>query len=392
METIEFRKFTIKKGYIETTVTTSKFLTKQKDIIKFGLNKKIIPNSDLIAVALSTLCGTQYKNIYMDLLVSTEALEGIKKFTQANVTVKGENLSPPTYKNGTNNIILNFSGGFDSLAALCIMPDNTKLVSIDFGHWFTREKEIFSKFAPYTVKTNFRHLKYDRASWTFMGAGAILYSEYLGAGYQVFGTNLESTPWNYISPDRINKSALVPPFSIANIKDIKYIQGLALPSIIMIISRYRPDLLNESLKSLSEPGTEKRYRKEIVAKFICKKYNRNVRIESTAPPKQKVKFGSYLTADFIILYQLKFLGLEVAELTISDIPQDAKDLVAKLTLNFYEKVNTNFLETIPIQYRENYLTKLANAEILPYNEQDWEEFREVIKLLSKYHTSITNVI
>lgn len=52
--------------------------------------------------------------------------------------------------------ILNFSGGFDSLAALYLMPEDTKLVAIDFGGWFEREKEFFKQFHPYTLKTNFR--------------------------------------------------------------------------------------------------------------------------------------------------------------------------------------------------------------------------------------------
>lgn len=41
--------------------------------------------------------------------------------------------------------MLNSAAGFDSLAAMCLLPeDSTKLVAVDFGGWFEREA-VFSK-------------------------------------------------------------------------------------------------------------------------------------------------------------------------------------------------------------------------------------------------------
>ncbi|OOB79956.1 MAG: hypothetical protein BEN18_02185 [Epulopiscium sp. Nuni2H_MBin001] len=385
---LEFRNFVINPGYFSTQIITSD----KSDTIEFELSEKFIPNNDLIAVALSTLCGTQYKNIYMDLLVSTEALEGIKKFTQANVTVKGENLSPPTYKNRTNNIILNFSGGFDSLAALCIMPDNTKLVSIDFGHWFIAEQKFFAKFAPYTVKTNFRQLKYDKASWTFKGIASILYSEHLGGGLNTFGTILEATPYNFISYQRINKTGIVQPFNLVGLTDVKFTHGLTEVGTAMVLSHYKPELINDSLQSLSKPGSEKRYRKQLLTSIVSKKFNKNIFIELTDKPISQVDFGTNFALDFLALYELKHVSLSEVNATVINIPQEVIALVNRLSLNFYEKLNTNFLDGVPKGYRAEFLAKLSCAKIYPYNEQDWQEYREVILLLSKYHENLAKII
>ena len=145
----------------------------------------------------------------------------MKKFTEAEITVL-KVLHENLVKRLNENIILNFSGGIDSLAAKYIMPNNTKLVAIDFERGYVREKNFFKRFNPYVLQTNVRQeLNVDRNSWEFMGIGAILYGDYLTAGYHVFGTILEASKANF-SYQNNSGSNKTYPFICAGLKDIRY--------------------------------------------------------------------------------------------------------------------------------------------------------------------------
>lgn len=388
---IQFSNFEISDKYICCTCKTYSNNSEEKmDKLEFKFNKSISVRNDLIALALSTLCGKSYSNIYFDLEINQSTYNELKKFTNANIEVLKINNTETISETRKNkdNIILNFSGGFDSLAALCVMPKNTKLVAIDFGGWFERETAFFKKFNPYTVSTNFRQLKYDRSSWTFMGVAAILFSDYLEAKYNVFGTILEGTTYHFHEFENNSINVTIPPFSSAGLNDIKYIAGLTEVGTAMVITYYKPEIVNESLISLSNPGTEKRYRKQLLTQIVCEKYNRSIEIDITEPPKTKISFGDNFALDFLALYEIKNAGLEEANKTICNIPREAVELVDKLKLVFYEKLNTNFLNSIPENLRKDYLAKLADANIYPYDEQDWKEFRLVTEFLSQYHEGL----
>jgi len=59
-----------------------------------------------------------------------------------------------------------------------------------------------------------------------------------------------------------------------------------------------------------------------------------------------------------------------------------------LSMRFYERLNTSFLHTIPEDIRQSYLDKLHEAGVVEYDENDWQEMREVRKLLAQYHKGI----
>jgi len=268
------------------------------------------------------------------------------------------------------------------------MPENTKLVAMDFGGWFERERVFFEKFNPHTVRTNCRQLKMDRNSWTFMGVGAILYSEYLAAGYNVFGTILEATPMHFVSSPTAARSNRTYPFIYGGLKDIRYTNGLTEVGTALVVSHYAPHLAEKSLVSLSNPKTEKRYRKELLLDIVCEKYHREVNYERTLPPEKKIVFGSNFAVDFLCLYILKNRGLESANMTVCDIPQDAIDLVKGLRLDFYERLNCEFVSgsTFPNDNeRGRYIGKVLAAGVLPYTENDYREYRIVSDFLNKYH-------
>lgn len=378
-----FKNFKIEEMLITFNIHTSETGKDDEKIdnIYFKFNKPNNPSTDSIAITLSTLCGKYFNEIYIDLKVSEDVLNKISDFTNAKVTVK-EILPEINYNTSGTNAIINFSGGFDSLAAACLIPD-AKLVSLDFGGWFEREANFFKIFDPYIVETNFRKLRYDKYSWTFMGAGALLYHDTLNAKYNVFGTSLESTPYNYFQSFAENKKDY--PFSYLGFDEIKMIRGLSEVASTMLITKFKPELVNESLCSLSAPKTEKRYRKQLFAEIISEKYNRNVYIEKTEPPETQINFGASFPRDFQVFYIIKNCGLEESLKLVKNIPEEIVDISNKLSLDFYEKYNPNYLKHLPKDIRNHIIKQLSLADILPYNETDWEEFKIIRKYLAKYN-------
>lgn len=352
------------------------------DRLSFELNHPAAPTNDEIALTLSTLCGNAYQSIQMDIAVSDAVLEGIGKFTGAEVTVAGtlpyREREP---KNDDGAIILNFSGGFDSLAALAVMPEDTRLVSVDFGGQFDRESGFFKRFDPHILTTNFRQLKHDRNSWTFMGAGALLFSGYLNARYNVFGTILEANMAQMEELPRAGVSTDTPPFASAGLSDIRYTNGLTEVATAMIVLRYMPEMVNDSLVSLGNPGTEKRYRKQTLTSIVSDRFHMPVHYDLTEPPQRRLGWGDYDPIDFLSLYAIKHAGIEEASKTISGIPQEAVDFAQGHRLTFYERLNTNFLGTFPQGLLPDYLAKLAGAGISPYDEEDWKDLRAVVEFL-----------
>src|SRR5699024_12658626 len=82
---------------------------------------------------------------------------------------------------------LNFSGGFDSLAARVLEP-HAELISLDFGGRFSRERKFFERFDPYVLETNLVDIGLNRYAWSFMGIGSLLMRYELQLGAYSFGS------------------------------------------------------------------------------------------------------------------------------------------------------------------------------------------------------------
>ena len=212
------------------------------------------------------------------------------------------------------------------------MPNNTKLVAIDFGLGFEREENFFKNFNPYVLKTNVRKsLDADHNSWEFMGIGAILYSNYLNAGYHVFGTIMEASKENFLPNFRLPISVFNAPFCYCGLKEMRYINGLTEIGTSIIASYYDENKIANSLISLSNPGTEKR---------------------------------------------------------MSEIPDEAVRISTELDLKFYERLNCSCLNGTTLvndKLRSDMIKKVMEAGVYPYTESDYDEYRQVANFLNKYH-------
>ena len=371
------------------------FSTKYKrvDHLEFALN----PNPgdiepDAIAIALSTLCGSSYGNITIELNVSEQCAKAIEAYTHASVSFSGVTNAPHQTMPVGKNFVLNFSGGFDSLAAYSLMPkERTKLVSIDWGGHFFREEMFFRRFNPYTLKTNIQQLGYCRETWTFMGIGMILFARMLGIEYGVFGGTFENTALNMLRCPRIASDYQTNPFSFLGIKDMRVTHGLTEIGSLMSVMKHFPSYFMDCLMSVAAPGSEKRYRKSLLAYIVNKRFGYGIDVPiMDEPPKANYRFGENMTIDMLCLYEMKHVGREIAVKTVSDIPEDAEDFVRGLELSFFERVNTNFFGSIPYDCQDFYISQLLKAGIRPYDEEDWYELDAVCKYLSRWHREFLN--
>lgn len=383
---INFSNFNIKPGYISFDYQIEKVDGgRDENTIYFELTPSIIPSGKLIATALSTLCHKVYGEINIDLKLSKYTIEQIEKFTDAKVSAVTETNLYEVRKSG-NSTTLNFSGGFDSLAARSLMPEDTKLVSMDFGGLFSRERAFFEKFNPCIVSTNLLETPLRYNNWSFMGIASILFSEHLNTGYHTFGSILEAGPNNFSDDSAAARNISFPPFKMVGIENAPYVLGLTEIGTLSVLGHHSPDLISESLDSLANPGEEKRYRKQVLTRITENRMGVDFGLNQVNPPRSaQFNFGQNFALDFLSLYTIKHAGLEIASHTINDIPDEAIELANTLNLDFYNRINTNYLVNFPKPLLKGLMTKLSEADVLPYSQKDWMEYFEVRKYLSNFY-------
>ncbi|MFF2676977.1 hypothetical protein ACFVRT_10330 [Arthrobacter koreensis] len=341
-------------------------------------------DNDLLAIAISTLLGTKYSNLTLDLAISDEARTKLSDLISAPVQAKrsGTYMSPPI-SSGTT---LNFSGGFDSLAAKVLLPEDAKLVALDFGGAFERERTFFDTFNPSVISTDFRAKGFARNSWSFMGIGSILLRDYLGVDTYSFGSILEAAPFN-LSPNLRFKGAADPWMAAAGMRKLNPVLGLTEVGTAMLLNEYVPDLVRESLVSLAAPKSEKFTRKVVLqalAEHAVGSRRRGYLFDVDQPSPHQC-FGDSFATDFLALYILKKAGREVVGWLVSDIPSEIISAVQSMDLNFYERLNTNFYGSMEIPDVQRIYHRCLQAGILPYDQNDWREFAAVTKMISQYH-------
>lgn len=387
MQLIKFYNFNISDGEICLSYKDGE---KNGNLI-FELTPKIKVHNDLICIALSTLCGRgKYIQIEFDIPISNYAKKEIEEFCQASVILPESNELYDEIKSinlsNRENIALNFSGGFDSLAAKYLMPKNTILTSMDFGGRFAREGVFFRKFNTNIVKTNLldTHLRYN--SWSFMGISSILFSEYYNIKYITFGGILEASINNISNNPVAMKNITFPPLKAAGLINAPYTLGITEIGTAMTILHHSPELVEMSLDSLANPGESKKYRKQLITHIVSNKMNIGIKINKFDEPNHKLSFGKNFADDFLLFYFVKNLEKGLTLRLFDSIPDEIYELSEKSSFTFYERLNPNFLVNFPQELRGELLKNTSDVGIIPYTKQDWTELNEVLSILSKYHS------
>lgn len=395
---IVFDSFNKMPGHITLNIKTYENNNLVKDDeIYFKMDVPLIISDSQLAIALSTFCRRGYDEIYFDLSLTPDLINKLTIFTNAKISTKQileheHNNSIYHHQKHCGKIALNFSGGFDSLAAKILLGNYVELISISF---FDIEYNFFKKFKPHILETNFRQLGYAENDWTFMGVGSILFKEFLNHDYHVFGTVFEAFHMHATQEFSSKKKFIEEPFNFAGITDLKIIQGLTEIGTALVLCNTYPHLVNDSLTSLSQPKTEKRYRKQIIINILQKKFNINdIYLEPTEPPtdENKLIWGNYFAVDFLALYMIKYAGIEETSKILRDIPEEAIDFAKNHTLTFYERFNPNFYNNIPDEFKTVISINLAKSKVLSYDQNDFNELHEVNVFLSKYYAFLKNII
>src|SRR5699024_4099262 len=102
----------------------------QKSPVKLSLqfNREIEVSGEGLALALSTLCGNTFETIRFGFDLPESTREDIAQWTESDVEVSG---TADKEMRELSGAVLNFSGGFDSLAAHYLIPEDHKLVSLE---------------------------------------------------------------------------------------------------------------------------------------------------------------------------------------------------------------------------------------------------------------------
>ncbi|MEV8144214.1 hypothetical protein [Specibacter sp. NPDC078709] len=363
---------------------TLKDSTGSRDI-RFTLPERFVPSSDLIALSLCTLIGQKYSEIELDLAITDRTRRYISAIT--NSEIKSGRAALPDSAPPGRTTALNFSGGFDSLAALALMPENRKLVSLDFGGSFERESKFFNSFDTTVVRTNFRNLGFASNHWTFMGIGTILLRDYLEIETYSFGSILEASPWNFKQSHFTNKPQ--PVFAAADMAQFNPVLGLTEVGTVMVIAKHLPELFAKSLSSLAAPKSEKLNRKIILLNIVQELFSDDFGISVQQDTTEAhFEFGKSLASDFLSLYICKRKGKKKAEELVSKIPHDIDSFLKGRTLDFFEKINPIFTAAWSFDQKQQVYSKLLAARVEIYNELDWCEYRDTIAYLSTWHPSL----
>lgn len=292
------------------------------------------------------------------------------------------------YKNKLirNKTVLSFSGGVDSMAAHYLCESNADLLSIDFGSWFKREADFFKRWNTTILKTDFRNKPFNESDWTFMAAGGILYSDYLGIEILLWGQVLEAAPWWFDVKKKNefvnNGNYLV--FNLANIKIGQVVAALSEYGTTLVASMYGREILNKSIISAAESGSMKSVRKYLLEKIIYKEPIDEQWIDSLKL-KQKGNSGKSFADDILGFYFSWKLGIDFVEKYLMNLDDQFKQASSKFNMSFFEKYNTSNMPSVPEFLRDGILNKFHALGLEPYSDDDFLNLSKVRSYLSNIY-------
>lgn len=352
----------------------------------FEFDRPITVSTTAVAIAMSTLCGRAFSKVGFDFPVAPHTLPIIRELTHSDIETSGDERPAAGKRGGT---LLSFSGGFDSMAAKMLMPADTNLVSMDFGGRFAREREFFEKFDTLRVSTNIVDTPLRSNSWSFMGIGAILTSDYFRAEYHTFGGIFEAGPDNMRATPAAARPNTFPPFRAAGYINAPYVLGLTEIGTLSVMLRQEPDIVAQSLLSVASPGEEKLYRKAILADVVAESLGVTLaRADITAPAVPHFQFGKNFALDLLVLYVMARTGDKAARGLAKEIPDEAVQLSDRLDMTFMERSSPTLFENFPKALTPDFHKRLAENEIRWYTEKDWREFGQVRDFLTAFHPTV----
>lgn len=348
----------------------------ERDELWFELPHAFEPAPDLIASAFATLCGTAFDEVRIDAPIGPDTAKAIEDATRASVVhLPGSDRQRAPGRGHA----LNFSGGFDSLAAYALLP-SAHLVSLGFGGRFAREEPVFSRFSPYIIRTNLVDLGLNLNHWAFMGLGSILLRDELELGTYSFGSiQAGSLPKLFTGP--VNQKRLrvstAGDMGIAN-----PVAGVSEIGAVSIAAQTHPELLADVLASVSHPGELKYHRKRLMLQAVAKCQGITLELPDAPALDPKPEWGRHFADDLASLYVMKVMGPETVAATYEGgIPPAVLDWVDTTELAFMERFNPHAYAGLDRITVADWYSRLVTLGLMPYARQDWFDAAAAMKAI-----------
>lgn len=345
---------------------------------RIQLPYSFVPSTDLIAAAYASVCGTQFEEVEIDLPIGPGQAAILETALQTKMIHRpGLDIRHrPGSQQG-----LNFSGGFDSLAAKEILND-AHLISLDFGGRFSRERHFFQRFAPMTFETNLVDLKLNTYTWQFMGIGAVLLRDELQLRTYSFGAIQAGSLPRLFSRTLDQSTAGLPAANALGMSNANPVSGITEIGALQIVMRNHPRLLTAALKSVALPGEDKYQRKYQMVEAVSANMGLPVRLPKRPVQSRNPQWGTSFATDLSSLFVIKTLGADYISSSYQDgIPDQVLEKLDGINLTFMERLNPHAYNGISHNVLARWYERMVQNGVLPYERQDWFDAANVMKLL-----------
>lgn len=343
------------------------------------------PSPDLVAVLLATIAGRAFQKIAMDIPIGPMLKGHLESHTRAEIkSTEGVD----TVRRPGTNTALNFSGGFDSLAARIIAP-NSHLVSLDFGGRFSRERDFFDNFSPFSFATNLVDLKLNRYSWEFMGLGSILMRDELDLKHYSFGSILAGSLDRLLDSPLDQNSIGLRAASTLGMSCRNPVSGISEVAALGMVIQDMPLLVQDALKSVALPAEEKFTRKHQMILAFCATAGIPALVEPALETPARRPWGTSFATDLSSLYVMKALGSDfVSDSYREGIPPEVISELPSLELGFLHRVNPHAYAGVEPSTLSTWHRSFTERGMLPYERSDWGHAVRASNLLKATRTRI----
>ncbi|RMB61253.1 hypothetical protein [Tessaracoccus antarcticus] len=346
----------------------------------FDLGVRHKPADDVVALALALLVGSKYQTIvYEGIEAPVECRETIEKISRGKVELKERGSRP--HRVGKRSVLA-FSGGFDSLAAVSMMPPRSKRFSFDFGGKFARERPFFERFDTTIVETNLVDEGFNRHHWEFMLAGAILLNDHFRIDHLATGGVFGLAALDLMKNSRTWDTPPSAAQEYLGITPYFPVRGLTEAGTAAIVHHRYPHLLADSLTSLANPKEGKYTRKILMMRAYQASLGRTELWPDIPTAGPWYVWGKSFTEDFVSMFMIKHLGVEPVQASYRNpIPDEAVAAAKDLSLDFYLKVFPEQMwgKNNDLAHRV-FETALA-AGMGIYGRSDFRELEQVVTML-----------
>ena len=328
------------------------------------------PSEDLIGSSFCAIAGRAFDRIEIDLPLGENLQANLARRSQATIVSR---TGADVRRARGSSAALNFSGGFDSLAARKLVPD-ANLISLDFGGRFSRERKYFEKYSPLIFETNLATIGLNRHSWQFMALGSILLRDELDLGSYSFGSIMAGSLSRLLDRPLDQSASGV---AIANDLGMNLrnpVAGISEIAALSLVVASAPEELVSVLHSVALPKEEKFLRKHQMLNAVSKLHDLPLALPILPNMQARLRWGDSFATDLSSMFVAKILGVdEVNDTYIGGIPTKFLSLIEDLSMNFMTRFNPHAYHGLNDDIVSNWYSELILSGVQPFERKDWEE-------------------